>query len=133
MTQLHDRIATVTERIRSRSHDRRQAYLEDIAAMEESPDSDRRAVSCSNMAHAAAAAGPDQDSVLGTGGELAPNIGIITAYNDMLSAHQPFERYPQVIRAAARAAAPAEDEDACDGGGLSSSYDGAAPPRERES
>ena len=39
MTQLHDRIATVTERIRSRSHDRRQAYLEDIAAMEESPDS----------------------------------------------------------------------------------------------
>ena len=104
MTQLHDRIATVTERIRSRSHDRRQAYLEDIAAMEESPDSDRRAVSCSNMAHAAAAAGPDQDNVLGTGGELAPNIGIITAYNDMLSAHQPFESYPQVIRAAARAA-----------------------------
>ncbi|GIS11460.1 MAG: hypothetical protein CM15mP115_06110 [Alphaproteobacteria bacterium] len=102
MTQLHDRIATVTERIRSRSHDRRQAYLEDIAAMEESPDSDRRAVSCSNMAHAAAAAGPDQDNVLGTGGELAPNIGIITAYNDMLSAHQPFESYPQVIRAAAR-------------------------------
>ena len=101
MTQLHDRIATVTERIRSRSHDQRQAYLEDIAAMEESPDSDRRAVSCSNMAHAAAAAGPDQDNVLGTGGELAPNIGIITAYNDMLSAHQPFESYPQVIRAAA--------------------------------
>ena len=102
MTQLHDRIATVTERIRSRSHDRRQNYLEDIAAMEESPDSDRRAVSCSNMAHAAAAAGPDQDNILGMGGELAPNIGIITAYNDMLSAHQPFESYPQVIRAAAR-------------------------------
>ena len=39
MTKLHDRIATVTERIRSRSHDRRQAYLEDIAAMENSPDS----------------------------------------------------------------------------------------------
>ena len=41
MTQLHDRIATVLERIRLRSHDRRQAYLDDIAAMEESPDSDR--------------------------------------------------------------------------------------------
>ena len=100
MTHLQDRIATVTERIRSRSHDRRQAYLEDIAAMEESPDSDRRAVSCSNMAHAAAAAGPDQDNVLGTGGELAPNIGIITAYNDMLSAHQPFQTYPDQIKAA---------------------------------
>ena len=64
MTQLHDRVATVTERIRSRSHDRRQAYLEDIAAMENSPDSDRRSVSCSNMAHAAAAAGPDQATFL---------------------------------------------------------------------
>ena len=104
MTQLHDRVASVTERIRSRSHDRRQAYLEDIAAMESSPDSDRRSVSCSNMAHAAAAAGPDQAQVLGAGEMLAPNIGIITAYNDMLSAHQPFEGYPQVIRAAARAA-----------------------------
>ena len=104
MTQLHDRVATVTERIRSRSHDRRQAYLEDIAAMENSPDSDRRSVSCSNMAHAAAAAGPDQADVLGAGKTLVPNIGIITAYNDMLSAHQPFEGYPQVIRAAARAA-----------------------------
>ena len=55
MTELHDRIATVTERVTRRSHDQRQAYLEDIAAMEESPDSDRRQVSCSNMAHAAAA------------------------------------------------------------------------------
>ena len=104
MTQLHDRVASVTERIRGRSMDRRQAYLDDIAAMESSPDSDRRSVSCSNMAHAAAAAGPDQAQVLGSGENLAPNIGIITAYNDMLSAHQPFEGYPQVIRAAARAA-----------------------------
>ena len=104
MTKLHDRVASVTERIRRRSLDRRTAYLEDIAAMENSPDSDRRSVSCSNMAHAAAAAGPDQTQVLGSGKTLAPNIGIITAYNDMLSAHQPFEGYPQVIRAAARAA-----------------------------
>lgn len=114
MTELHDRVASVTERIRQRSHDRRQAYLADIAAMEASPDSDRRQVGCSNMAHAAAAAGEDQQSVLAatdtptadrpTTERPAANIGIITAYNDMLSAHQPFEAYPQVIRAAARAA-----------------------------
>ena len=104
MTALHDRVATVTERIRRRSHDRRRAYLDDIAAMEASPDSDRRQVGCSNMAHAAAAAGEDQEHVLAAGDRPAPNIGIITAYNDMLSAHQPFETYPQVIRAAARAA-----------------------------
>jgi phosphogluconate dehydratase len=104
MTQLHDRVASVTDRIRHRSRARRQAYLEDIAAMESSPDSDRHSVSCSNMAHAAAAAGQDQALVLGQGKAPAPNIGIITAYNDMLSAHQPFEAYPQVIRAAARAA-----------------------------
>ena len=104
MTELHDRIATVTERVARRSHDQRQAYLEDIAAMEESPDSDRRQVSCSNMAHAAAAAGSDQQGVLGATDTLKPNIGIISAYNDMLSAHQPFETYPQIIRAAARKA-----------------------------
>ena len=104
MTELHDRVASVTERIRQRSHDRRQAYLDDIAAMEESPDSDRRQVGCSNMAHAAAAAGEDQEHVLAASGRPVANIGIITAYNDMLSAHQPFETYPQVIRAAARAA-----------------------------
>ena len=104
MTELHDRVASVTERIRQRSHDRRRAYLEDIAAMEESPDSDRRQVGCSNMAHAAAAAGEDQENVLAASDRRSANIGIITAYNDMLSAHQPFESYPQVIRAAARAA-----------------------------
>ena len=104
MTELHDRVASVTERIRQRSHDRRRAYLDDIAAMEESPDSDRRQVGCSNMAHAAAAAGEDQENVLAASDRRAANIGIITAYNDMLSAHQPFESYPQVIRAAARGA-----------------------------
>ncbi|MEK9935979.1 MAG: dihydroxy-acid dehydratase, partial [Rhodobiaceae bacterium] len=104
MTELHDRVASVTERIRQRSHDRRRAYLDDITAMEESPDSDRRQVGCSNMAHAAAAAGEDQETVLAAGDRRTANIGIITAYNDMLSAHQPFESYPQVIRAAARAA-----------------------------
>ena len=104
MTEPIDRVASVTERIRRRSHDQRQAYLDDIAAMESSPDSDRRHVGCSNMAHAAAAAGTDQDQILAGGAGRVPNIGIITAYNDMLSAHQPFEGYPQIIRAAARGA-----------------------------
>ena len=104
MSTLHDRVASVTERIDRRSHDTRSAYLEDIEAMETSPDSDRRDLSCSNLAHAAAAAGPDQNKVLGDSAAQAPNIGIITSYNDMLSAHQPFETYPQIIRAAAQAA-----------------------------
>ena len=102
MSTLHDRVASVTERIDRRSHDTRSAYLEDIEAMETSPDSDRRDLSCSNLAHAAAAAGPDQNVVLGDSATQAPNIGIITSYNDMLSAHQPFETYPQIIKAAAR-------------------------------
>jgi len=102
MTTLNERILDVQERIRKRSEDHRRAYLEDIAMMAASPDSDRRQVSCSNMAHAAAAAGQDQNDVLATGDEVKPNIGIITAHNDMLSAHQPFASYPQVIKAAAR-------------------------------
>ncbi|MGB2492466.1 MAG: dihydroxy-acid dehydratase, partial [Candidatus Puniceispirillum sp.] len=104
MAQLHDRIAEVQERIRQRSAASRAAYLEDIMMMRQSPDSNRWQISCSNMAHAAAGAGSDQADVLGMTGELKPNIGIITAYNDMLSAHQPYETYPQIIRAAARAA-----------------------------
>ncbi|MCL4135126.1 UNVERIFIED_CONTAM: hypothetical protein GTU68_006153 [Idotea baltica] len=59
----------------------------------------RAHLSCSGQAHAFAGAGPDQDALAtGTGG----NLGIVTAYNDMLSAHQPFERYPELIRTAAR-------------------------------
>lgn len=113
MNTIHDRVAAIIERIGKRSHDSRRAYLDDIEAMETSPDSDRRGLSCSNLAHAAAGAGQDQAAVLGAdnsaangnkGDDASPvaNIGIITAYNDMLSAHQPFETYPQVIRAAAR-------------------------------
>ena len=87
---LHSVIDAVTDRIRDRSRDSRAAYLASIADMQNDPDSDRRSVSCSNMAHAAAGAGNDQADVLGAGDQLRPNIGIITAYNDMLSAHQPF-------------------------------------------
>ena len=99
---LHAVIDAVTDRIRKRSRDSREVYLAGIASMQVDPDSDRRSVSCSNMAHAAAAAGSDQDDVLATSSVIKPNIGIITAYNDMLSAHQPFEKFPQIIKAAAR-------------------------------
>jgi phosphogluconate dehydratase len=95
---VHDQVARVTERIVMRSRDSRARYLETMRrAAAAGP---RRAhLSCSNQAHAYAAMGPDKSAMAAT---PAPNLGIVTAYNDMLSAHQPFERYPDLIRAAAR-------------------------------
>ncbi|MWD26154.1 phosphogluconate dehydratase [Aquicoccus sp. SCR17] len=97
---LNDTIARVTDRIAERSRDSRTTYLDRMArAAEEGP---RRAhLSCGNQAHAYAANAPDKDR-LAEG--RAPNVGIVTAYNDMLSAHQPFEHYPDLIRRAAREA-----------------------------
>ena len=96
---LHATIDRVTDRIRTRSAKSRSAYLAKIArAAEEGP---RRAhLSCGNQAHAYAAM-PDKDDLATT---RKPNIGIVTAYNDMLSAHQPYERYPDLIRQAAHTA-----------------------------
>ena len=95
---IDDRIARVTDRIIERSAKTRAAYLDDMAAQK--PDGPARSHhTCSNQAHAYAAAGEDQDELL-TGD--AGNLGIVTAYNDMLSAHQPFERFPELIRDAAR-------------------------------
>ena len=95
---LNDTLYRVTERIRDRSKDTRRTYLARMdQARQEGP---RRAhLTCGNQAHAYAAMGADQ-AALGTG--RAPNLGIISAYNDMLSAHQPFERFPDIIRKAAR-------------------------------
>ncbi|MEM1067130.1 MAG: phosphogluconate dehydratase [Pseudomonadota bacterium] len=97
---LNPALEDVTARIIARSRDARGAYLERMArAAEEGP---RRAhLSCGNQAHAYAAMGEDKDQL---SGHRAPNIGIVTAYNDMLSAHQPFETFPARIKAAARAA-----------------------------
>jgi len=93
-------VESVTERIRERSADSRRAYLDTVErAIARGPS--RAHLSCSNLAHAAAAAGPAQQSIADGS---APNLGIVTAYNDMLSAHQPFERFPGLIREAARAA-----------------------------
>ena len=104
MPDLHSRLAEVTDRIRRRSQQTRTAYLAQIDQMAANADTDRRQVSCSNMAHVAAAAGEDQSDILSQSGPLKPNIAIVTAYNDMLSAHQPYEGFPQLIKAAARQA-----------------------------
>ncbi|TMV82388.1 phosphogluconate dehydratase, partial [Thioclava sp. BHET1] len=91
-------IAKVTDRIRARSATSRQRYLDQVARAGEAGPA-RAHLACGNQAHAYAAMGQDQDR-LAEG--RAPNIGIVTAYNDMLSAHQPYERYPSLIRDAAR-------------------------------
>ncbi|MEO0653815.1 MAG: phosphogluconate dehydratase [Pseudomonadota bacterium] len=97
---LHATVDTDTQRIIARSADTRGPYLDRMAKLaEEGP---RRAhLSCGNQAHAYAAMEGDKDALVD---ERAPNIGIVTAYNDMLSAHQPFKDYPDRIKAAARAA-----------------------------
>ena len=95
---LHPTIARVTDRIRARSEATRSAYLARIATAGRAGPA-RGHLACGNQAHAYAAMGA-QKSELAAG--RAPNIGIVTAYNDMLSAHQPFEDYPKLIRAAAR-------------------------------
>ncbi|MEL7180751.1 MAG: phosphogluconate dehydratase [Pseudomonadota bacterium] len=97
---LHPKIAEVTDRIRARSEGPRQTYMDTMArAAAEGPR--RSHLTCGNQAHAYAAMGDDKEKLTAA---RTPNIGIITAYNDMLSAHQPFETYPDLIRAAARAA-----------------------------
>jgi phosphogluconate dehydratase len=95
---LHPTIAQVTDRIRARSEATRSAYLARIATAGRAGPA-RGHLACGNQAHAYAAMGA-QKTDLAAG--RAPNIGIVTAYNDMLSAHQPFEDYPKLIRAAAR-------------------------------
>ncbi|MFZ5708274.1 MAG: phosphogluconate dehydratase [Pseudomonadota bacterium] len=97
---LNPAIAQITDRIRARSGATRGAYRERMARAAETGPA-RAHLSCGNQAHAFAAMGPDK-SRLAEG--RAPNIGIVTAYNDMLSAHQPYEDYPGLIRAAARRA-----------------------------
>ena len=95
---LNDTVARVTDRIIERSAPSRGAYLARMRrAAEEGPA--RAHLSCSGQAHAYAGAGQDQ-AALAT--QSTGNIGIITTYNDMLSAHQPFERFPTLIRDTAR-------------------------------
>jgi len=98
---LHPTVAQVTQTIIERSRESRAKYLARIEAMRaEGPG--RGKLSCANWAHAFAAS-PGEDRLRALDPK-APNIGIVSAYNDMLSAHQPLEDYPRIIKAAARKA-----------------------------
>ncbi|HQT63119.1 MAG: phosphogluconate dehydratase [Acidocella sp. 20-57-95] len=98
---VHPHIQAVTDRIIARSKVARTAYLERIAAAA-LPTPHRQALGCANQAHGFAACAPGDKAVLRAGS--GASLGIVTAYNDMLSAHQPYERFPDLIRAAAREA-----------------------------
>jgi phosphogluconate dehydratase len=93
----NERIAEVTARIMARSAPNRAAYLAQIraAAARGRP---RAGINCGNLAHVFAACGPGEKADLA--GNAKPNIAIVSAYNDMLSAHQPYERFPAIIKAA---------------------------------
>lgn len=97
---MNPTLLAVTERIAQRSAATRQAYLA-VLAQAKKPGPYRGGMGCANAAHAYAAMPTHDKLVLQQ--ERQPNLGVITAYNDMLSAHQPYEHYPERIRAAARA------------------------------
>ncbi len=98
MTDLHPIIAKVTQRVVGRSAASRRKYL-DLIQRGRDAGTNRGMLSCGNLAHGFAASGEDK-AMIRTG--EAVNIGIVTAYNDMLSAHQPYGRYPEAIKIAAR-------------------------------
>jgi phosphogluconate dehydratase len=96
---VHRTISAVTEKIIARSKTSRKNYLEKIErAIDRQPK--RRSLGCANIAHGFAACGAGDKNALRNGS--GPNLAIVTSYNDMLSAHQPFEFYPDLIRQAAR-------------------------------
>ena len=95
---INPTIKSVTDRITKRSEMTRSDYLEKMnGARKEGPK--RAHLTCGNQAHAYAPVPEDQKRLID---EAGGNIGIINAYNDMLSAHQPFEKYPEIIKKAAR-------------------------------
>ncbi len=96
---MHAKVNAVTARIRERSAATRARYLQQINAAKEHGTA-RRAVSCTNFAHSFAAL-PESDKLV-LRAQRAPNLAIVSAYNDMLSAHQPLETFPALIKQAAR-------------------------------
>ncbi|WP_338883171.1 phosphogluconate dehydratase [Aeromonas hydrophila] len=94
---IHQVISSVTVRIRERSAARRQAFLARIQRQADQGKT-RAALACGNLAHAVAASSCDEKGrILDM---TRANVGIVTAYNDMLSAHQPYQGYPDIIKAA---------------------------------
>ncbi|MEH3118590.1 MAG: phosphogluconate dehydratase [Methylorubrum populi] len=98
MPELHPEVAAVTERVIARSRDSRRGYL-DLIEREREAGVHRPKLACGNLAHGFAASGEDKPAIIAG---RAMNIGIVTAYNDMLSAHQPYGRYPEQIKLFAR-------------------------------
>jgi phosphogluconate dehydratase len=96
-----EKIASITEKIIERSRPSRQRYLDRIERAGET-GARRARLGCANLAHGFAACAADDKAMLREG--ACANLAIVTAYNDMLSAHQPFERFPEIIRQAAREA-----------------------------
>jgi phosphogluconate dehydratase len=92
---MNKTVLEVTERIRRRSQSSRSAYLARVREMLKSPDF-RDSMGCANIAHAWAALPKNEKLKLVQ--ERAPHLAIVTAYNDMLSAHKPYERFPNLIR-----------------------------------
>ena len=95
---LHPTVEKVTNRIIERSRPSRSAYL-DLIDQQREAGVHRPTLSCGNLAHGFAASGDDKATIRGG---KAMNIGVVTAYNDMLSAHQPYGRYPEQIKIFAR-------------------------------
>jgi len=91
-------IIEITERIKEKSQPTRSAYLDRVALMKKRDRGSDR-LGCANVAHAIAALPSDDKFKIVV--EKKPNLAIVTAYNDMLSAHKPYESYPQIIRQAA--------------------------------
>ncbi len=98
---VHPIVAHVTERVRHRSAATRNAWLARVADAR-TAGTVRAKLPCANLAHAFAAL--DDDGKKAVRGFSWPNIGIVSAYNDMLSAHQPLERFPEIIKRAAHQA-----------------------------
>ena len=98
MSKMHATLEAVTARIIERSKPGRAAYL-DLIAKQRDAGVNRPTLSCGNLAHGFAASGDDKVAIRGG---KSMNIGIVSAYNDMLSAHQPYGRYPEQMKIFAR-------------------------------
>ena len=97
---LHPRLLAITDSIRQRSAATRQAYLQRIDTAGRAGPVERAHLGCTNLAHGYAAA-PEGDKIW-LRAQRAPNIAIVSAYNDMLSAHQPLQAFPDWIKESAR-------------------------------
>jgi phosphogluconate dehydratase len=97
---LHERVRSVTERIRERSQPTRSSYLERMREAQRDDKPTRAGLSCTNLAHGFASMDrKDKDTLRGA---RWPNLAIVSSYNDMLSAHRPLGRFPELLKLAAR-------------------------------